>query len=377
MTERLSVGLIGYKFMGKAHTFGYANLPLIYGPQYQVTRKVICGRNAEAVQTAAAQLEWEEWDTDWRRVVERPDIDLVDISTPGDSHAEIAIAAAQCGKHILCEKPLANNLVDAKRMLEAVRQAGVKHMTNFNFRRLPAVTLAKELIDEGRVGKVYQWRASVLSDWLVPEDFPLVWRLQKDRAGSGALGDIGAHIIDFAHYLVGNISAVNGMWETFRTERPLVNDPTQKGQVSVDDAALFLARFENGAIGSFEVTRFAGGNKDVYSFEVNGDKGSLRYNYHQGSVLEYFSRDDPERIGGWRSIFAASPQHTYSSDWWPNGHIIHYGETFVSQMYELVRAIHEGRNPDPDFEVGVRNQAVLEAVERSIVEGQWVSVPQI
>ena len=377
MTERLSVGLIGYKFMGKAHTFGYANLPLIYGPQYQVTRKVICGRNAEAVQTAAAQLEWEEWDTDWRRVVERPDIDLVDISTPGDSHAEIAIAAAQSGKHILCEKPLANNLADAKKMLEVVRQAGVKHMTNFNFRRLPAVTLAKELIDEGRVGDIYQWRASVLSDWLVPEDFPLVWRLQKDRAGSGALGDIGAHIIDLAHYLVGDISAVNGMWETFRTERPLVNDPTQKGQVSVDDAALFLARFENGAIGSFEVTRFAGGNKDVYSFEVNGDKGSLRYNYHQGSVLEYFSRDDPERIAGWRSIFAGSPQHTYSSDWWPNGHIIHYGETFVSQMYELVRAIHEGRNPDPDFEVGVRNQAVLEAVERSIVEGQWVSVPQI
>jgi predicted dehydrogenase len=191
------------------------------------------------------------------------------------------------------------------------------------------------------------------------------------------LGDIGAHIIDFAHYLVGNISEVNGMWETFRKERPLVEDPAQTGRVTVDDAALFLARFENGAIGTFEVTRFAGGNKDMYSFEVNGERGSLRYNYHQGSVLEYFSWDDPERIGGWRSIFAASPQHTYSSDWWPNGHIIHYGETFVSQMYELVRAIQEGRNPQPDFEVGARNQAVLEAVEESIVERKWVNVPKI
>lgn len=210
--RRLNVGMIGYQFMGKAHSFGYTNLPLIYGPEYRVTQKVICGRNEERVRKAAEQFGWEAWETDWRRVVERPDIDLIDIASPGNTHAEIALAAAEAGKHILCEKPLANQLDEAEQMLAAVRKAGVKHMVAFNFRRLPAVALARQLIDEGLIGEIRHWRANWLSDWIMPEGFPLVWRLRKDVAGVGALGDIGSHIIDLAHYLVGEISAVVGDW---------------------------------------------------------------------------------------------------------------------------------------------------------------------
>jgi len=368
----LNIGMIGYGFMGKAHSFGYANLPLIYGPQYQVTRKVICGRNPEEVQKAAVQFGWDEWETDWRKVVARPDIDLIDISSTGHTHAEIAIAAAQAGKNILCEKPLANNLADARRMLEAVQKAGVKHMTGFSFRRVPAITLAKQMIDEGKVGRVYHWRAVWLCDWIMPEGFPLVWRLQKDKAGTGALGDIGAHIVDMANYLVGPIGEVVGTWETFRKERPLEHDRTKTGLVTVDDGAAFLARFKNGAIGTFETTRFAAGNKDRFIIEVNGDKGSLRFNYNNSSVLDYFNAADSAREGGFKAIYVGNSTHPYA--WWQNVLPVGYGDTFVNEMYELVDALQKGRNPEPGFDVGVQVQAVIEAVETSIANRGWVTV---
>lgn len=372
---QLNVGMIGYGFMGKAHTFGYANLPLIYGPQYSVERKVICGRNSDRVREAAAQLGWESWETDWRKVVERSDISLIDISSTGHTHAEIAIAAAEAGKDIFCEKPLANSLADARQVLAAVQRAGVKHLVGFNYRRVPAIALAKQFVEEGKLGKICLWRATWLSDWVMPEDFPLVWRLRKDKAGSGALGDIGSHIIDLARYLVGDISKVIGTWETFRKERPLEEDPTRTGQVTVDDGAVFLTRFENGAMGTFEATRYAAGNKDLFSFEINGERGSLRFNYNHSGALEYFTWDDPPRDGGFRTIYLGNSEQPYS--WWPNVLPVGYGDTFVNEMYELVSALQEDRMPSPGFEVGVQCQAVVEAVIRSIEEERWVNLSEM
>jgi predicted dehydrogenase len=371
----LNVGMIGYGFMGKAHSFGYANLPLVYGAQYQVTRKVICGRDADRVREAATQFGWESWETDWRRVVQRSDIDLIDISSPGYTHAEIAIAAAEAGKDIFCEKPLANSLREAQEVLAAVQKAGVKHLIGFNYRLVPAIALAKQFVDEGRLGKICLWRATWLSDWVMPPDFPLVWRLQKDKAGSGALGDIGSHIIDLAHYLVGNIHKVIGDWETFRRQRPLEGDPSRMGQVTVDDGAIFLARFESGAMGTFEATRYAAGNKDRFSFEINGERGSLRFNYNHPGALEYFTWDDPPRDGGFKTIYLGNSAQPYS--WWPNVLPAGYGDTFVNEVYELVSALQTGRPPSPGFEAGVRCQAVVEAVIKSIEEKRWVSVSEL
>lgn len=374
MTD-LKVGMIGYGFMGKAHSFGYANLPLIYGPQYQVERQVICGRDAQQVKAAATQLGWESWETDWRKVLQRPDIDLIDIASTGYTHAEIAIAAAEAGKDIFCEKPLANTLSEAKQVLAAVRQAGVRHLVGFNYRLVPAIALAKQFVSEGKLGKICLWRATWLSDWVMPKGFPLVWRLQKDKAGSGALGDIGSHLIDLAHYLVGDISQVVGMWETFRKQRPLEGDPTRMGEVTVDDDAMFLARFENGAMGTFEATRYAAGNKDRFSFEINGERGSLRFNYNHSGALEYFTWDDPPRDGGFKTIYLGNVEQPYS--WWPNVLPVGYGDTFVNEIYELVSAVRENRPPSPGFEAGVQCQAVVEAVIKSIEEARWVSVSEL
>lgn len=368
----LNVGMIGYGFMGKAHSFGFNNLPLIYGPEYRVNRKVICGRNEAEVRRAADQFGWEEWATDWRQVVARPDIDVIDVSTPGDTHAEIAIAAAEAGKHILCEKPLANTVADAKRMLDAVNRCGVKHMVGFNYRRVPAISLARQLVTEGKVGHVHHWRATWLSDWPMPADFPLVWRLQKDRAGSGALGDIGAHIMDLSYYLVGPLQAVAGTWRTFRDERPLENDPSRTGCVTVDDGAAFVGEFESGAIGTFEATRFASGNKDRFTWEVNGDRGALRFNYSEPNKVDYYSWDDPAHASGWKAIYLGNSSQPYS--WWPNVLPVGYGDTFVNELYEFVKALREDRSPDPGFEHGVYIQAVVEAVERSIASRCWVDV---
>ncbi len=371
----LRAGMIGYGFMGKAHSFGYSNLPLIYGPEYAVERKVICGRNAEQVKKAAEQFGWEEAETDWRKVIARPDIDFIDVSTPGDSHTEITLAAIAAGKHVLCEKPLANTVADAQKMLDAAERAGVRHMVGFSYRRVPAVALARQFVAEGRLGTVHQWRASFLSDWVMPHDVPLIWRLQKDRAGSGALGDIGSHITDMARYLVGDIVEVVGDWATFRRERPLENEPTRTGQVTVDDAAMFLARFENGALGTFEASRFASGNKDFFSFEISGERGGLRFRYSNANKLDYYTWDDPPREGGYKSIYLGNAAHPYS--WWPNALPVSYGDTFVNELYEWVSALRENRRPEPGFEAGVRCQAVIAAVEKSIEDRRWVSTAEM
>lgn len=378
--DTINVALIGYKFMGKAHSNAYRQVTAAFDVPLKPAMTVLCGRDEAAVSAAAQQLGWQEYATDWRAVVVRDDIGLVDISTPGDSHFEIAMAAAEAGKHLWCEKPLANTLDEARQMQAAVERAGVIGMVNFNYRRVPAIQLAKQLIDQGRLGTIHHWRAVYLQDWIVDPDFPLVWRLRKEQAGSGALGDIGAHITDLARFLIGEISEVNGLLSTFIKERPLpgamsglsATGSDQHGQVTVDDAALFLARFENGAVGSFEATRFATGRKNFNSFEINGSRGSIVFNLERLNELQFYSQDDPPEVQGFRTVLVTEGAHTYMNAWWPPGHIIGWEHTFTHSLLDLLSGIARNETPLPSFADGVRCQAVLDAVERAAQSGSWV-----
>jgi predicted dehydrogenase len=384
--KQVNIGMIGYKFMGKAHSHAYRDLPLFFPERLRPEMKVICGRNQEAVAEAATQFGWKEFTNDWRALVERDDIDLIDINAPSDVHKEIAIAAAKAGKHVFCEKPLALTLQDSKEMLEAVKEAGVKHMIGFNYRFTPAVRLAKKLIDEGALGDIYHFRAWFLQDWLVDPNFPLAWRLQKEIAGSGSHGDLGAHLIDLAHYLIGDISEVIGMSETFIKERPLPTNMTglsatgsnqgEKGPVTVDDATLFLARFANGALGSFEATRFATGHRSTNSFEINGSKGSVIFDFERLNELQVYFTDDRADAQGFRRVLATEQTHDYIDRYWPAGHTIGYEHTFIHEIVEFMDAIQEDRQPVPNFEDGVKCQTVLEAVEQSIEKRQWITISE-
>ncbi|ANY75703.1 dehydrogenase [Paenibacillus ihbetae] len=385
--NQLRVGMIGYKFMGKAHSNAYRSLPMFFPKALKPEMKAICGRNASAVQEAAEQLGWNESVTDWRELIQRDDIDLIDINAPSDAHKEIAIAAAKAGKHIFCEKPLALTLADAREMLQAAEDAGVRHMVGFNYRFSPAVRLAKKLVDSGRLGQIYHFRAWFLQDWIMDPQFPLVWRLQKEVAGSGSHGDLGAHLIDLAHYLVGDMQEVIGMSETFIKERPIASEMTglsakgsgdgPKGKVTVDDATLFLTRFENGALGSFEATRFAAGHRSTNAFEINGSLGSVKFDFERMNELEVYFTSDEEDVQGFRRVLATDPVHDYMEAWWPPGHTIGFEHTFIHEVLELSQAISEGRQPVPSFEDGVKCQAVLEAVDKSIEERRWVSLSEM
>src|SRR5919206_808730 len=379
MADTIKVGLIGYKFMGKSHSNAYRQVAAFFDAPLRPEMTVLCGREEAAVSAAATQMGWKEYATDWRKVVERQDIGLIDISTPGDTHYDIAIAAAEARKNILCEKPLANTLDESRRMQEAVEKAGVVAMVNFNYRRVPAVQLAKQLIDSGRIGEIRHWRAVYLQDWIVDPEFPLVWRLQKDLAGSGSLGDIGAHIADLARFLVGEITEVNGLLTTFIKERPLpaevtglsASASTERGQVTVDDAALFLARFDNGAVGTFEATRFATGRKNRNSFEINGSRGSIVFDLERLNELQFFTLDDAPEVQGFRTILVTEGVHKYMSAWWPPGHIIGWEHTFTMSVKDLIEGIAAKQSPAPTFADGVRIQSILDAVERSAESGSW------
>ncbi|MBX0315809.1 Gfo/Idh/MocA family protein [Planococcus glaciei] len=384
---KLNIGMVGYKFMGKAHSNAYRALPMFFPDCIKPNMKVICGRNTEAVSAAAEQFGWAEHTSDWKALVSRDDIDLIDINAPSNAHKEIAVAAASAGKHLYCEKPLALSLQDSRDMLEAAENAGVKHMVGFNYRFAPAVMLAKKLIDEGRLGDIYHFRAWFLQDWLVDPDFPLAWRLQKEIAGSGAHGDLGAHLIDMSHYLIGDITEVIGMSETFIKERPLPEEtgglsatsrnPSQTGPVTVDDATLFLARFGNGALGSFEATRFATGHRSTNSFEINGSKGSVIFDFERMNELQVYFTDDKEDVQGFRRVLATDPAHAYSGVWWPAGHPIGYEHTFTHAFVEFLDAIEQDRQPVPNFNDGVKCQQVLEAVEQSVKERKWIDVSSL
>ncbi|HEY8742280.1 MAG TPA: Gfo/Idh/MocA family oxidoreductase [Chloroflexota bacterium] len=384
MAEQLQVALIGYKFMGKSHSNAYRQVAHFFPDLGAVpVMNTLCGRDRAGVEQAARQMGWQQVATDWKEVVKRPDIDLVDIVTPGDSHAEIAIAAAQAGKHVFCEKPLANTVAEAERMVEAVQKAGVRNMVAFNYRRVPAIAYARQLIDEGRIGRIYHFRARYLQDWIMDPNFPLVWRLDKNAAGSGPMGDLGAHIIDLARYLVGEFDEVTGMAETFIKERPLLESSdaglgasggAHKGQVTVEDAAAFVTRFTNGAMGTFEVSRFAGGNKNSNTFEINGSLGSIRFNLERLNELEFLDLSQPSTEQGFRNLMITDGAHPYMAAWWPAGHIIGWEHTFTHEVRDLMQAIAGTTEVHPDFVDGLRVQQVLDAVERAANSKRWERV---
>ncbi|HXB53690.1 MAG TPA: Gfo/Idh/MocA family oxidoreductase [Vicinamibacteria bacterium] len=371
----VNVALIGYAFMGRAHSNAYRQVGPFLNPRLKPRLKVLCGRNARAVGEAARRLGWEETATDWRQVVNRKDIHLVDVSTPGDSHAEIAIAAARAGKAVLCEKPLANTLKDAKAMLAAVRKAGVVHMVCHNYRRVPAVQLAQKLIEQGQLGEIRHFRATYLQDWIVDPSFPLVWRLRKERAGSGALGDLASHAVDLARFLVGEITEVAAALRTFIKERPLPENPKRRGRVSVDDAAAAVVHFAGGALGTIEASRMAPGRRNYNRFEVNGSLGSVVFDLERLNELQVFLRSDAGAIQGFHDVIVTdSAHHPYIKAWWPPGHLIGYEHTFTHTVYDLLEAIADARVPRPSFEDGVINQTVLEAMEKAARMRRWVTV---
>jgi predicted dehydrogenase len=375
MTD-VNVALIGYAFMGRAHSNAYRQVTPFFSPRLRPRLKVLCGRTQSKVAAAARQLGWEEAATDWREAVRRPDIDIVDISTPGDSHAEIAIAAARAGKVVLCEKPLGNTVKEAENMLAAVQRAGVLHMICHNYRRAPAVMLAKELISRGELGEIRHYRGTYLQDWITDPKFPLVWRLDKRQAGSGALGDLAAHSIDLARFLVGEIVSVAGHLETFIKTRPLPDNPKKSGRVTVDDAATALVRFKNGAMGTIEATRMALGRKNHNRFEINGSLGSVAFDLEKMNELEVYFESGSKATRGFRRILVTEPVHPYIKAWWPPGHIIGYEHTFTHTMFDLLEGMADKRQPEPNFVDGVRNQRVLEAIEKASNSRRWVDVKQ-
>jgi len=371
---QINVALIGYAFMGKAHSNAYRQVPRFFSPRLTPRMKVICGRTRSNVEAAAADLGWDEAATDWEEVVNRKDIDLVDVVTPGDSHMEIAIAAAKAGKAVFCEKPLANSVRDAERMLAAVEKAGVVNMICHNYRRAPAVMLAKQLIERGDLGEIRHYRGTYLQDWITDPKFPLVWRLQKEKAGSGALGDIAAHSIDLARFLVGEITDVAADLATFIKTRPLPGEPKKKGRVTVDDASTSLVRFKNGAIGTIEATRMAPGRKNYNRFEINGSRGSVAFDLERMNELELYLESDPPSIRGFRRILVTESGHPYIRGWWPPGHIIGYEHTFTHTVFDLLEGMARGKSPQPTFADGVRNQRVLGAIEKAAATRRWISL---
>jgi predicted dehydrogenase len=367
-----NVALIGYDFMGRAHSNAWRQISRFFDLPADVRLQTICGRNRAAVAKAAIKLGWENSVTDWRSVIDDPKIDIVDICTPNDTHCEIAVAAANAGKAILCEKPLARTVVEAQRMVAAVKKARVINMVCQNYRRVPAIALARQMIERGEIGeRIFHFRARYAQDWIVDPKFPLVWRLQSKTAGSGALGDIGSHIVDLARYLVGEFRDVCAITETFIKERPVRSGSRKKARVTVDDAVTMIGRFRNGALASLEATRFAPGRKNSITLEINGSAGSLSFDLEEMNRLEFFSRSDPQDRQGFRDILVTEPTHPYMSHWWPPGHIIGYEHTFIHTIADFVTAVTKRKNVSPNFEDALKTQSVLEAIARSAGRGAW------
>ncbi len=379
MTETLGVGMVGYAFMGAAHSQAWRTAPHAFDLPLRPVLAALCGRDRGATAAAARRYGFDAAETDWRALLERDDVQLIDVCTPGDSHAEISVAALDAGKHVLCEKPLANTLREAEAMAAAATRAqarGVRSMIGFNYRRVPALALARELIAGGQVGEIRHVRAAYLQDWLTDPAFPLTWRLQKEHAGSGALGDLGAHIVDLAQYLTGQlIAGVSGVAATFVPERPVPGTTGAHGPVTVDDAVAFTGRLESGALASFEATRFAAGRKNALRIEVNGSRGSLAFDLERLNELEFFDATADRATQGFRRILVTEPGHPYLSAWWPPGHVLGWEHTFTHEVRDLVTAIAKGTDPEPSFADGLQVQHVLEAVAASAAhDSQWTPV---
>jgi predicted dehydrogenase len=384
----LGIGMVGYAFMGAAHSQAWHTAGRFFDLPLRPELAALCGRSADAVAAAADRLGWRSVETDWKALLARDDIELVDICSPGNTHAEIAVAALDAGKHVLCEKPLANTVDEARAMVAAAARAaerGVRSMVGFSYRRVPAVALARRLVAAGRIGEVRHVRAAYLQDWLVDPAFPLVWRLRREVAGSGALGDLGAHIVDMAQYLTGDrLIGVSALTDTFVPDRPLPRSDGNggdrdgdgaRGEVTVDDAALFVGRFAGGALASFEATRFATGRKNALRIELNGSRGSLAFDLESLNELSLYDGDEAADTAGFRRILVTEPSHPYVEAWWPPGHLLGYEHTFTHQVADLVTDIAADRDPAPSFADGLRVQLVLDAVERSAAAGcGWMSI---
>ncbi|MGW7293047.1 Gfo/Idh/MocA family protein [Streptomyces xiamenensis] len=376
----IGIGMIGYGFMGAAHSQGWRNARSFFDPPLRPRFAALGGRNREAAGQLADRFDWPVVETDWRALIARDDVGIVDICTPGDTHAEIAIAALEAGKHVLCEKPLANSVAEAEAMAaaaETARARGIRSMLGFTYRRVPALTLARRLVAEGRIGELRHVRARYLQDWLGDPAAPYTWRMSRERAGSGALGDIGAHAVDITQYVTGEwITGVSGLTETFVRERPLADGSGGTGQVTVDDAAVFVGRLGGGALASFEATRYATGRKNALRLELNGTRGSLAFDLEDLNVLHFHDATADTLTQGFTRILVTEAEHPYLDAWWPPGHGLGYEHAFAHQSVDLLTAIAEGTDPEPSFADGLRVQRLLAAVEESAAgNGVWTAVP--
>ena len=376
--ERLNIGLIGTGFMGRTHSNAYSQVNRFFAHETQPVLKAVCARNPTTLADFARRWGWEDVEHDWRALVQRPDIDVVDICTPNDSHCEIALAALAAGKIVICEKPLAMNSSEARRMVEAAEASGRPTMVSFNYRRVPAVALARQLVEQGRLGRIFHYRALYLQDWTISPKLAqggnTLWRLDADVAGSGVTGDLLAHAIDLALWLAGSITQVSAMTETFITERHLQDDPSTVRPVRIDDACAFLARFANGALGTFESTRYASGRKNHNTFEINGEKGSIVFDLEDAHQLRYYDHGDDSLVRGFRTIGVWDGDHPYMKNWWVPGCAIGYEHTFINQLSDFLTGLEQGEKQVPDFRDGYRTQLVCDAVLESARSGQWQQV---
>jgi predicted dehydrogenase len=385
--KTVNVAIIGVGFMGKAHSNAWGQAPKFFKLGLKPVLKVACDPDNNCAHDFADNWGWQECETDWRKVVERPDIDIIDIVTPTFLHKEIAIAAAQHGKHIFCEKPITLNYAGAKEMYEAAEKAGIVHYLNHNYRRTPAIAFAKQLIEQGRIGQIFHWRGTYLQDWITDPNFPLTWHLQKQFAGAGPHYDLNSHSVDLARFLVGEVESVSAMMKTFVTERPLPGKDagtfkagsaaTETGKVTVDDASFMAVEFENGALGAFEASRFASGRKNYNYFEIYGSKGSLTFNLERSNELEFLDLSVPADEQGFRTILVTNSTHPYVGAWWPPGHIIGYEHPFVHAIVDFLTAIEKGTKITPNFYDGMKIMQVLEAAILSSNTGRKVAVSEV
>ena len=372
--KKLNVGMVGYGFMGRTHSNAFSQVGHFFNLPYQPVLKAVCARDVEKVKAFASQWGYETHETDWRKLVDRKDIDIIDIASPNDTHMEIALAAAAAGKMVMCEKPLGRSAAESRKMVEAVEKAKVPNMVWYNYRRVPAVTLAKQFIDEGKLGKIFHYRAKFLQDWTISKDLPQggqgLWRLDVGVAGSGVTGDLLAHCIDTAMWLNGAITKVSGMTETFIKERHHnITGKTEK--VGIDDASLFLARFDNGSLASFEATRYARGHKALYTLEINGENASIAWDLHDLHRLQYFDHGDEGRTRGWRSIHVTDGDHPYMDKWWVPGLQIGYEHTFIHQVADFLTGMDGKELAAPTFRDAFATDLVTDAVLKSAHTGQW------
>ncbi|MDX1953513.1 MAG: Gfo/Idh/MocA family oxidoreductase [Verrucomicrobiota bacterium] len=376
--KELRIGLIGYGFMGRTHSNAFRKVSNFFDLPYKPVLKAVCARDEAKVKAFADQWEYESFETDWRALLERDDIDVVDIATPNNLHAEIALAAARAGKMILCEKPLSMDGKEGEKMVKAIEKSGVPNMVWYNYRRVPAVTLAKQLIDEGRLGRIFHYRAKFLQDWTISKDLPqggaALWRLDAKAAGSGVTGDLLAHCIDTALWLNGSINSVTAMTETFIKERKH-NLTGKVEKVSIDDACAFLARFENGSLATFESTRYARGHKALYTFEINGENASIFWDLHDLHRLQYFDHKDAGNLRGWKSIHVTDGDHPYMKNWWVPGLQIGYEHTFIHQVADFISALGGKKRARPDFRDALETAYVCDSVLKSARTGKWEKIP--